>query len=389
MIALVVALAGLGPQAPARACNVPVFRYALEHWRPDAYEILLYHRGPLGDADKQAFTALADRIDAGGHNIKLSRIDLDDTLDERQQAIFDHQQQPQLPWLVVRYPEQLGINADVWSGQFNGETAELLLDSPVRRELTKRILAGETSVWLLLEGENAAENAAARQQLESSIHKLKQELKLPELTDDPEDEIATGGPPLKIAFSVLPISRTDPREALLRKMLIGSESDLAERRDPMVFPVFGRGRALFGLVGPGITEQNIADSATFLTGPCSCQVKEANPGFDLLLADRFDEVIGSALVTDMAALDQEGTEVPIPPGPKQVTPTAALAASSTMASVPTPGQAVPAPVVAEYSLVPRMTWARLLMFGGGGFLLLVLVLGSLAVLFSSRAKQGS
>ncbi|HUQ72324.1 MAG TPA: hypothetical protein VM165_22550, partial [Planctomycetaceae bacterium] len=31
------------------ACNVPVFRYALEHWRPDPYRLTVLHRGPLDD----------------------------------------------------------------------------------------------------------------------------------------------------------------------------------------------------------------------------------------------------------------------------------------------------------------------------------------------------
>jgi hypothetical protein len=383
-IVLLAALVCLGLAVPAQACNVPVFRYALERWRPDSYELLVYHRGALSDADQQVITLLNDQIDAGGHNVTLTRVDLEQTLDERQQAIFDHQQNAQLPWLVVRYPEYLGIQPDVWSGKLTRETVESLLDSPVRSELTKRILAGETTVWLLLEGQDEAENTAARQRLEAEIKKLTAELKLPELTDSPEDEIATAGPPLKIAFSVLPISRTDPREELLRKMLIGSESDLAERSDPMVFPVFGRGRALFALIGPGITELNIGDSATFLTGPCSCQVKELNPGFDLLLANRFDEVIGSSLLTDMLLPDAAGTEVPIPPGPSSA---AAAASPNTPTVSAPPTQTTPARLVVQHSLLPPMSWAGLLIIGGGGFLLLVVVIASLSVLFSNRAKQ--
>ena len=30
---------------PARACNVPVFRYALERWPADRYEVTVFHRG--------------------------------------------------------------------------------------------------------------------------------------------------------------------------------------------------------------------------------------------------------------------------------------------------------------------------------------------------------
>ena len=35
---------------PACACNVPVFRYALQRWQPDPLEVLVLHRAPLDDA---------------------------------------------------------------------------------------------------------------------------------------------------------------------------------------------------------------------------------------------------------------------------------------------------------------------------------------------------
>ena len=31
----------------AEACSVPVFRYALERWQADPYEVFVFHRGPL------------------------------------------------------------------------------------------------------------------------------------------------------------------------------------------------------------------------------------------------------------------------------------------------------------------------------------------------------
>jgi len=39
----VVTLAAAGV---AHACQVPVFRYALERWTPDPYEAFVIHRGP-------------------------------------------------------------------------------------------------------------------------------------------------------------------------------------------------------------------------------------------------------------------------------------------------------------------------------------------------------
>src|SRR5437879_976545 len=33
--------------APLGACNVPVFRYALEHWPTEPFRVTVYHQGPL------------------------------------------------------------------------------------------------------------------------------------------------------------------------------------------------------------------------------------------------------------------------------------------------------------------------------------------------------
>ena len=52
----------------------------------------------------------------------------------------------------------------------------------------------------------------------------------------------------------------------------------------MIFAVFGRGRALPPFVGKGITRDNLLECVYFLTGTCSCTVKDQNPGMDLLFA---------------------------------------------------------------------------------------------------------
>jgi hypothetical protein len=52
---------------------------------------------------------------------------------------------------------------------------------------------------------------------------------------------------------------------------------------PMAFPVFGRGRALYALVGKGIAPDVIEEACVFLTGGCQCTVKAQNPGVDLIM----------------------------------------------------------------------------------------------------------
>jgi hypothetical protein len=43
------------------ACNVPVFRYALEHWRPDPFRATVFHRGPLTDGQQALVARIAEQ----------------------------------------------------------------------------------------------------------------------------------------------------------------------------------------------------------------------------------------------------------------------------------------------------------------------------------------
>ena len=101
-----------------------------------------------------------------------------------------------------------------------------------------------------MESGDAKANDEAAALVQQQIKELEKTLELPELTASPDDEVRSALP-LTVAFSVLRVSRDDPKEQLLIQMLLGSEPDLRERTEPMVFPVFGRGRALFALVGAG------------------------------------------------------------------------------------------------------------------------------------------
>src|SRR5205807_2512745 len=67
----------------------------------------------------------------------------------------------------------------------------------------------------------------------------------------------------------------------------------------MAFAVYGRGRASFVGLGEGLNEENTLDSAKFVIGPCTCKVKEQNPGFDLLMSVVWDSVLGEKLVKDV------------------------------------------------------------------------------------------
>jgi hypothetical protein len=324
VVASIAAIAVCGLGAIAVACNVPVFRFALERWRPDPYRVVLLHEGELTADQRETLRPLIDQQDKTIANITVHTVDVAAKSDASgetaaDRALYEALGKPQLPWLVMQYPAYLRIPTPAWAGPLNRDVVATATDSPIRREVARRLADGQTAVWLLLEGGQAGRDTAAAELIEEQLKLLEHSVKLPELTAEPDDAISSAIP-LKVEFSLIRVPRDEPAEHALVAMLLGSEPDLAERSDPMVFPVFGQGRALLPLIGAGITAKNIGDAATFLAGPCSCEVKEQNPGFDLLMAAGWNDMLSergvslTAIATRNALLTGEPELVPIPTG---------------------------------------------------------------------------
>ena len=275
-----------GSDERARACSIPVFRYALERWRPDRYDVIVFHRGPFAPQDRAVVDGLERRAsgETAGCNYVVRLVDLQGPPDEAMQLLGKARASSPLPWIVLRSPARGQPGASVWSGRLSEAAAELLIDSPARREIAKRIVGGQAAVWVLLESGSREKDDATYALLQAELRKLEKILKPPSpapgLGLEAEDEI---GPVPQVTFSVVRVSRSDPAERVLVNVLLDSESDLRTFSQPMAFPVFGRGRVLYALVGRGINESNIGEACAFLVDGCSCLVKADNQGVDLLM----------------------------------------------------------------------------------------------------------
>ncbi len=295
------------------ACNVPVFRYALDHWQPDRYRIVVIHDAPLDSAAQKRIEELDQRIAATSTNAQVQVVKLSarnaGNAEDRDRAASG------LPKLQVFYPAMLDIPQPTVELPFDDTNFNQLFDSPVRKQLIERLVDGQSAVWILVESSQPTANAEALGTLDSTLKSLEQSLELPKLTDDPEDAISDG-PKLRVQFSTLVLSHTARDEKVFRDTLLGIESDLKEIDEPLVFAVFGRGRGMLPLVGAGITPTNIRETASFLCGACSCQVKEQNPGFDLLMAADWDKLMPWTKSTSNNPEMQvaAATIVPIPKG---------------------------------------------------------------------------
>ena len=267
------------------ACSTPVFRYALERWPADFYDGVLVHRGEI--AEDHPAVKLFEGEAADFLNLRLSRMDLDTASAEDVNNLLGDMVPEKLPALVLWYPWQKGRAAPFWAGEFTPETISVLIQSPTREEVAKRLSEGQAGVWILVESGDKAKDKAALELLNKELETVSKELM--EMAPPIEEE---GMPAITFDFSTVSISRTDPNERALLSMIMNSEPDLDDYvKEPMAVPVFGRGRALYTLIGEGINGDNIREAAAFLTGPCGCEIKMMNPGVDLLIATNWDGAV--------------------------------------------------------------------------------------------------
>ena len=76
---------------------------------------------------------------------------------------------------------------------------------------------------------------------------------------------------------VLVLDRSKPEEAVLVRLLLNTGEELAEAKGPILFAIYGKGRALPGLAGEDLSEKYLFEVTSFLCGPCSCTIKAFNP----------------------------------------------------------------------------------------------------------------
>src|SRR5688500_2633791 len=118
---LFAAVVVFGVAGAAWACNVPVFRFAIERWRPDTYRAVLFHRGSLSAATSELIQPLHEQQDQGGANLSFRTIDpgeLDPNTEEgaADAALFEALGKPDQPTLVVQYPLNLSIPTPLVTG---------------------------------------------------------------------------------------------------------------------------------------------------------------------------------------------------------------------------------------------------------------------------------
>ncbi len=300
LLLLLIALSG-GEQL--QACAVPVFRYALERWDNDPFPLVVFYQGKLdAQLDKRLSDLEPIMVENAGPRVnwKVTRVNVDQPVPELWRGLWQAEAGQALPRAVLCTPELKKGDAAMWSGSLTEANLHSVVDSPKRKELVQHLLKGTAVVWLLVETAQPKKNEALAKLVQKESRRLLNEIVIPEGVG--RDGVEVHSPlPLEVSFATVRVRQDDPAEATLLRLLTNGD----KLKEPTLYPVFGRARALAAMPASTVNAQLLEETARFICGACSCQVKAQNPGFDLLVKADWDSIFG-----DQAAPPPESKVTP-------------------------------------------------------------------------------
>ena len=191
----------------------------------------------------------------------IREVDADSFPEEELTALLQGPVPDTLPVLTIWYPDQMGKKPPIWSEKLNPSLVKGLVQSPKRQQMAESLIKGVSVVWVFIPSGNAKKDEDAKALIRRELDRAIQTYSKTPFT------ILSGAKQKKLSygFPILTLSPEDPAERYFVEMLLKSELDLYEHTDePMVFPIFGRGRALGCLFGEYITEKNIQDLSSLV-----------------------------------------------------------------------------------------------------------------------------
>jgi len=363
----------------ASACDTPVYRYAMYRWEPAPYRVFYLYREQPAKDDAGVLAQLdglskATPGQTATTNLRVEQVNVSkaDQLDRLPEDVRSR-------WVAkVRREEPVFLvftswGAEIFGGKLTAADLNALKQSPVRRRIAEHLDQDCMTVLLVLSGKDpadtkAAEKAVAELSAQVASGKIRlgappsdmeeldasglEKAAVPDKTAVAEKAVVAGktavaekkpagggkaavagktaapektasGPaeakPVRLA--TLSLDRADPAEVWLVRSLTAAEKEYPEFAGrAMVFPVFGRGRALAPCVDKTLTVDALAKKIDLLAGACSCTVKDQNPGVDLLFTCDWEATADKLSAKDAPSADNAPATTPGPaanagPGP--------------------------------------------------------------------------
>ncbi len=187
----------------AEACNIPVFRYALERWRPDECEVIVFHQGGLTPQQEALLAASMPAVANSPQNVSMQgkqaqatgarviRADVAQTDGPHQDLWLQlaGDSPKSLPYVVVRAKIGTGRTVNAWHGPLDSVRDWDVFKSPARTEMARRLLSGHSVVWLVITSNDEDRNAQVRKMLGERLEALSDKIQLPDGIGLPGSEL--------------------------------------------------------------------------------------------------------------------------------------------------------------------------------------------------------
>ncbi len=288
----------------AVACVTPVYRYSLEEWFCDNYRVTVFYSPgsltahterlePMVEATSISYgdwpteLKIKPEKESVKANLSMRFINIDDEMSVADAEMWKAQRDSEVPWVVIRYPSSSRMKHSVWSGPLSYfRIGESLIDSPARQKINKSLIDGETAMWVLIESDDKKANKKATETILKGIQTSVKTLKLPAAVYAKDENTLSGttASEWKVSFDTLSLSHNDKKEIPFITMMLKSQPSLLKKlKEPIAFVFYGRCRILKGIPASELTEKSVVEANSFLLDSCQCEVKEQNPGSDMLI----------------------------------------------------------------------------------------------------------
>jgi hypothetical protein len=225
------------------ACTTRVSEWVLLNSLPNQYTLIYFHNNPVTEAVKKQNLELIDGMKTA--NIQFKTVVRKEVSE---------------PWYGLYYEDRLFVRYKIQP------EIKTLISSPLRERIASELMSGKLCVMVYLLTDNSEKDDNGRKILQKTI----------------------SSSPFGSIISVVELSRNSKDENLFASLLLNVEDDLKDIREPMLFGVFGRFKALEPLLGKGITEENINLMIDYFTAECSCLIKDDLPGTDILFNGKWE-----------------------------------------------------------------------------------------------------
>ena len=295
------------PSVPVEPASAPVAvkRGGLGKSNPDYYRaVVIYDAETPGESDegiKAIQAKTEDKIKS--LNLLIRKIDMAGKvdIDEKTAELLKLLKPEKYPFTIIYFPESSDIEKPLWTGRMTLEEAGMIGDSPARREIARRLLKGESAVWLLIESAIEYKDYKVLKLIMEEINGIRgnpsdNETALPPETDGGKEKNKPGN---QVKMSIIRISRDDVSEKLLLNLLNDIEPEIMNvSNEPVLVPIYARGRILELLSDDEINRDNIRSTVEFLAGAGVDREKGPNPGTSLLLSVNWDGFASGKLSVD-------------------------------------------------------------------------------------------